>query len=169
MANVDAPHGFRPLYNYYGGEVGRPNSWSLAAANALIGIGDILVKTAAGAVDRHAAGEDGDLVVGVAAQAAAASAGGTILVWDNPGIVYEAQTDNGATVLIAQTAMHLNSDVVVAAAVNGISQMEIDESLGATTNTLTVKILRLWPGANNAFGEFNRLECMMNVYQVEGI
>lgn len=166
MANLDAPKGFRPIYAI-GGQHGRTNKYALAAANTIIGIGDLLCRTNAGVVDRAAA--TSVQIIGVAAEAKAASSGGYILVYDNPDQVYEAQTDNGVGVLTAQTDMNLNADFVVANATNGVSRMEIDENSGLGTATLPLVVLRLWEETNNAFGEFNRLEVRINNHVLQSL
>ena len=68
-----------------------------------------------------------------------------------------------------------NADFVVAAATNGISRMEIDESSGATTATLPLTIVRLYGAddgtgisGDNQFGEFNRLEVKINNHVLGG-
>jgi len=163
---TDRPMGFRPIYAL-GGQHGRTNKYVLAAANAIIGVGDLLARDANGAVDRAAA--TSVQIIGVAAEAKAASSGGFILVYDNPDQVYEAQTDNGTGTLTAQTGCNLNADFVVANAVNGISRMEIDENSGNTTATLPLVVLRLWDEPNNSFSEFNRLEVRINNHVLQSL
>lgn len=165
-ANVDNPHGFRPLRCLGGGEF-RIEAMPLAAANQIIGKYDLVDFTNAGVVD--AASAASALIAGVAMEAKAASSGGTILVLTNPDVICEAQCDDGATVLIAQTAMYLNADFIdTAAGADGMSNQEIDESSGANTSTLPLKVIRLFPDFNNAFGEFNRLEVMINNHAFGG-
>lgn len=163
MANRDNPHGFIIRYNPTG-EV-RGEQVLLAAANAIIGVGDPLQQTSDGVYDRWSSGR----IDGFAMQAAAASSGGvTILACLDPNVVVSAQTDNGTGTLTSQTGINLNADIVIGNAVNGISIAEIDESSGATTATLPLKIIGLDPALDNAFGQFNRLLCIANNHSRKG-
>ena len=155
MANQDRPFGFKVLRN---GD--SAHEYDLAAANSVIGKGDLIVRTSDGVVDRAAA--SATQIVGVALEPKAASSGGKILVMDDPEAVLVAQCDGGTGTLTAQTGQNLNANIVVADAVNGVSRMEIDESSGATTATLPLKVLRLHKTVDNEFGEFNRLEVRIN-------
>jgi hypothetical protein len=159
MANPDKPHGFRPLSST-SGEPNRTNEYNVAAANSIIGIGDLLVLTTAGTVDRAAV--SATQIIGVAAQAKAASAGGTILVYDDPDIRLEAQTDDGTGTGTDAADLFGNFDIVVTDATNDQSNMEIDESSGSATATLPLKTIALYPDVENEHGEFNRLICIIN-------
>jgi len=169
MANVDRPHGFTIIGSLSGGEVGRGRSYPLAAANSIIGIGCLITVTTAGVVDRSAASDT--QIVGVAMEAKAASSGGYVLVCDDPMVVLEAQTDDGTGTCTALTDMFGNVNFVVTDATNGLSNMEIDEDSQTTTATLPLKVIGLYPDPNNAFGEFNRLVCIINnhVYKSVGV
>jgi len=168
MANADRPHGFRPVYAQYG-EHGSTHDYQLTAANALIRKGDILVRTSDGLIDRAAAGFTQG--IGVAAANAAASSGATIPVYDNPGQVFEAQCDDTTGILTAQTGINLNADILATAntAAKDTSNMEIDESTGNTTATLPLTILRLYPDVENSFGQFNRLEVLINRHALTNV
>lgn len=166
MANVDKPHGFRPIYAIHGVS-GTCGKYELAAANTAIGIGDLIGRTNAGVVDQAAA--TSVQVIGVAAEAKAANSGGTILLYDGPFQVYEAQTDDGTGTLTAQTGVNLNADFVATAASAGMSRMEIDENSGAVTPTLPLVVLGLYEVVDNAFGEFNRLEVMINNHVLKSL
>ncbi len=167
MANVDAPHGFVPVRTLDGSCI-TTSRYNVAAANAAIGIGDMIVVAGTGLVDRGAATPAVGTVVGVAAEPKAASSGGTMLVYDNPSIVYEGQTDDGTGAATAITCIGANGNIVATAPANGISKMEIDDSVATTTSTLPIKLLRLYPVVGNAFGEFNRLEFVFNTSFLKG-
>lgn len=160
---VDAPRGFQPIKGFTG-EVGRVNSYSLAAANALIGKWDLLNMTAAGVLDRAAASDV--YICGAAAANAAASAGTTNFpVYDAFSQVFLAQVNNTG---IVAADLNLNANIVVAAAVNGISQMEIDGDTEATTNTLPVKLLRVHRQTGNTIGANVALEVIINNHVFSG-
>jgi len=162
MANVNAPHGFSPVRTLDGSCI-TTSRYTLAAGNGSIGIGDLLVIDSTGTVTgRSAASPASGTVVGVSAEAKAASVGGTILVYDNPSIVFEGQTDDGTGTATAVTAVGNTINIVNTAPSGGISQQELDESSSLTTSTLPFKMLRLYPVVGNAYGEYNRWEVVLN-------
>jgi len=140
MANPDRPHGFRPI-GTISGEPLRTREYNVAAANAVIGIGDLVILTTAGVIDRASA--TATQIVGVAAQEKDASSGGTCLVYDDPHLLVEAQTDDGTGAATAAADLFGNADFVVTDAVSGISRMEIDEDSQAATSTLPLSSSRL--------------------------
>jgi len=73
----------------------------------------------------------------------------------------EAQEDSvgGA---IAAASEQLNADVIVAAAVQGISQMEIDSNTAATTATLDLSLYQIAPYVGNAQGNQARWFVRLN-------
>ncbi len=168
MANRDAPHGFLPVRTK-GGTCPPPLApYALAAANSAIFMGDVVVLTAAGFVDRGAAAPAAGTLLGVAAEDKAASAGGTIKVWDDPDIVFEAQTDDTTGTATAQTCIGNNIDIIATAGSGGHSNMELDESTSAVAATLPFKIVGLHKVVGNSFGQFNRLLVVLNPSVLKG-
>ena len=159
MANPDRPHGFRPVATP-SGTPARTNEYNVAAANTAMGIGDVVVLTTAGVVDAGAA--SATQIIGIAAQAKAASSGGTMLVYDDPDLLVEAQTDDGTGAATAAADLFGNIDFVATAPSNDMSRMELDESSQADTSTLPFKLLKLYPVSDNEHGEFNRIICSIN-------
>lgn len=178
MANVNAPHGFVPVRKLSGGGGHFPvKRMPLLSTNAAIGIGDPVVQTSAGVIDRGAASPAESTFWGIAAEAHAANDGAstdpnknTIAVWCDPDIVFEAQTDDGTGTATSQACVGNTANYVAGAPVNGVSIAEIDESTGgATTNSLPLKILGLYKQVGNAFGEFNKLEVAINSSALKGL
>ena len=164
MANRNNPNGLTPRYHLSGGSI-RVEAVALAAANAIVGVGDPLVQTAAGLWDRAAAG---DQVGAVAMGPAAASSGATIPAIKDPNVVYSCQTDDGTGTATAQADVNLNINFVVVAATDGRSNVELDEDSADTTATLPFKIRGLWGSPDNAFGEFNELLVSVNNHEDKG-
>lgn len=172
FANVDRPHGAIPLYRLGGGNISVAY-YDLIATNAILGIGDFVELLATGDIDRAEASDV--QICGVIAVAKAANAGsgpdGTlnqkVPVYDAADIVYVMQ-DNNSTDGVAAADMGNNANFVVADAVNGISQMEIDEASIATTNTLPLKLLRLYRHPDNAFGANARIEVLLQNHVYSG-
>ena len=170
MANNDNPNGFQPFMNPGGS--GKPFifEFDLGASNSIIGIGDPLTQTS-GLVERAAASDE---LVGIAAEAKAASAGGKIKVWCDPMQFFVAQTDDGTGTATSVGAILANINFVVTDATSGYSNCELDESSATTNAALPFKILRLSPeysgasGAANAYGEFNRFIVKINNHMLQG-
>lgn len=168
MANTDAPNGFRP---YRGSANGNPKIGYhvLNTTNSALGVGTV-VAIVAGGTDVWASGA----LLGIAAEAKAANAGGTastkmLAVWDDPEQEFTAQTDNGTGTSTAEAAVGLNIDILNPSSVtSGRSTSELDETSATTTATLPLKILGLESRPDNAFGEFNRLVVKINNHQLKG-
>ena len=173
MANSDAAHGFKIIGRIGGGSL-RLRKYTLAAANTAIGKGMLVKMTNAGTVDIGATGMTTENL-GLAAHYCAASKGGTsdpyILVYDQPDLVMEAQTDDGTGTGTAQTAIGLNAEIVVGSldATTLQSTAEIDENSVADTSTLPLKVIGLYPDPRNAFGEFNRLLVIFNHHMYKSV
>ena len=159
MANTSQPHGFRAISGPY-----RAREYTKSSSSTAIGVGDLVFLQTDGTIARCAAGPS--QVCGVALTPSPASTADTVLVSDHPDTVYEAQTDGssggGGVIINAVTALFCNADVVDGTPVNGHSIQQINESTGATTATLPLKILRLYKAVNNAYGANNRMECILN-------
>ncbi len=170
MANVDRRFGAIPIYRMGGGNIS-VGYYDLIATNAILGIGDFLELLATGDVDRAEASEV--QICGVCAISKAASSGSgpnsalknKIPVYDQSDIVFIMQNDG----VSAAANMGNNTNFVVSAdASNGISQMEIDTSEVATTNTLPLKLLRLYPNPDNAHGQDAVEEVLVNNHVYSG-
>lgn len=169
MANVDGPQGLTPI-NTLDGSCIKTREYQVDVSNGLaIGIGDLIVFENDGNVSRGAASPTAGTVVGVSASVLAATTAGTIQVYDNPSIIYVAQTDNGTGTATSQTAVNLNINLVSAAPSNGISTQELDEDSANTTSTLVFRILGLHREVGNAFGEFNKLDVIINPHAYKSV
>jgi len=169
MANVDKPLGFKPLRRMGGGVVNM-NSYTLDATTVAIKKGDVIVAVNAGTVDGAESSADPFVgaapIVGIAAEDKASNAGGSILVYDDPDLVFVAQMDDGTTVGGAgSSAMNLNYDIISTASGVNTSIMEIDESSGVADADTPIKVIRLYPVEDNAHGEFARYECIWSQHQ----
>jgi len=160
MANDDAPHGFRFVAQLDGGDPQIRVFVKAAADGTLLGKWDLVDVT--GAEDVVARGAAGGPFVGPTLAAGAAST-----LTNQPTIIcsertlLEAQEDSvgGA---IAAASEQLNADVIVAAAVQGISQMEIDSNTAATTATLDLSLYQIAPYVGNAQGNQARWFVRLN-------
>ncbi len=157
MANTNNPHGFRPLMRSL---TGGPGAAALGA-HKIVGEGTALfigdaVQLGGSGVRNTAA---------IKAAAASTSIYGVNLIWGAvstltdhiiiPGQfqVFEVQIDT-----VAQTQLQLNAALVATA---GNATLKTSKhSLGsiATTNTLEVRLLKLWDSPDNVAGAYARVE-----------
>ncbi len=180
MANVDNPHGFRPIGMIGGGHYTAGVSlYALAATDSkVLARHDLVVRTGTATaegvpiVTRITAGT-GNQITGAmigrtngdgtllhdATLNTVASTLQYILVEDNPSVIYEAQMDGA----FAITDMSNNANVIVAApAVDGKSIMEINSSGITTTATLQVKLLHLIRDVENIVDTNARVAVLIN-------
>lgn len=168
MANPNAPHGFVPVRTKGGMGGIATNRYSLAAANGAIGIGDLVVVDTNGVVTgRAAAAAAAGTVLGVSADYKKASSGGTILVYDDPEIIFEAQS----TTALTQAACMANMDITDATPTNsgsGLISAQVLSGTPATTASFPFKVLKLYPVAGNGFGANQRMEVCLNKSVLQG-
>lgn len=137
------------------------HAYTISATNSLIGEGDMVEMLATGFVDRANAGSS--TIIGIAAHAVAASSGGSLLVYDDPNLVFQGSVNNAD--FNAQTDFGLAYDLVDTAPTNGRSNQLIDVTTQATTATLPIKPLRLSTQVSkpaNALGANVLLDCQFN-------
>lgn len=161
MANVDNPCGFIPIRNKNGTPL-RLEYFDVSSSNSAIGVNDIVERRADGFA--HIGQATTVSALGIAAEAKAANAGGTIAVYPAPGLVMLAQVDD-ATVN-AQTDIGLNYNILATAPSGGKSLMEISGSSQATTATLPILIERvaevIEANRTNTLGANVLVECVFN-------
>lgn len=151
MANVDKPVGFYPLRHLTGGEI-RASEYVLTTGQTVYK-GDLLSIVNAGTV-QAAAADDGLIVIGVAAEyeTDSDSAGGkTLLVYDDPYIIFGVQMDDAGTASTSadrgETANHLAGS---GSTLTKLSGHELDMSDIATGAQL--KIIGLVAAPDNVWG-----------------
>lgn len=165
MANVDNPHGFRPLMRNLDGGEPRIEEYDKDASEATaIFPFDIVSREADGNI--APGGTPGTTrYQGVALEYGAAATATKHLVIESPNAVFEAQ-DNADTDGIAAADLGLNANAEFNAGnlTKQQSGHEIDESSAAATATLDLKLLRLLktPDADNDFGANARIEVVIN-------
>lgn len=169
MANVDNPHGFRPLgRNLYGGASEVVAAHKLVTYGTALFIYDAVCKAATGTKKTpciDAAITPGTTpVFGVNLVYGAASAATDHLVIPSLGNVFECQDDGDAPNGLVAADMAKNANISLGAgnAATLISGHELDEDTANTTNTLDLHILGLLDVPDNAFGAHARVEVMFN-------
>lgn len=183
MANVDRPNGFTPI----GTLSGSPWSASVemfqldATHAAVIGVGDLVMHTADGYLDRYAAGStqvigvvvgispagegwnattgkfgDNSLsateptLTGVSSRSVPINTAGTVMVCTAPDLIMIAQEDGDTTPLtLADIGLNVEVLATACSTTTGNSQMEIDSTSKAATNTLPLRLMRVHPHPEN--------------------
>lgn len=155
--------------------------YDLDATHAAIGVGDLVQMTADGYPDILAAGEtqllgvvvgvlnhiatsvlgkQGDhflsathpTLAGASSKSVAINTAGTILVCIAPDVILEAQEDGAVTPLVlADVGLNVEITGGGPAATTGISNMELDSSSAAVTNTLPLRLLGLVQRPDNEY------------------
>lgn len=176
MANVDAPCGFQP-WRHLGGRQIHANGYPIASAtSASIFTGDAVVLTNGVLVAADAASDgilgifagcwyvatDGSLVQSAYWPGATVTSGSRDaigLVYDDPDIVYRAQTDSGVDFALAthnMTLCDLISTHTDGRTASGQSKQELRVG---TTGDEQFLVLQLIDEPNNAVGTHAKVEC----------
>lgn len=169
MANVNSPFGFRPLMRTLSGAPG-----SCLAAHKLVGygtalfIGDVVTHAAAGTKNTPAI--DAAITPGTTPVAginliygAASTATDHVIVSAGMGAVFVVQGDGTGSFLLAST-MSKNANIALTAgnATTKYSKHSLSETSLATTNTLDLRVRKLWESPDNALGQYARVEVTFN-------
>jgi hypothetical protein len=153
MANRDAPHGLRARFAIVG-DVSCSKLYTSDGTTA-IGIGDPVLMTTDGYLQRASTGSDA--IWGVAQNAVAASGTPSVLVNLNPYVVYSVQNDETEAV----TDIGACADLTVGVPTSLHSIAEIDTSdVGSTTKDL--KIIGELPVVSNATGANCQMLVILN-------
>lgn len=160
MANTDNPKGLWPVRNAAGGEI-RATQYTMTAS-ATVYQGDLVKIVAAGTVEAAAA-DIGTACIGVAAEykvATAVAGATTLLVYDDPNLLFGVQADSGTALTIAAVGNTANHVAGSGSATTKMSGHELDASDVGTGAQL--KIIRLIPRADNSWAEHADLEVRIN-------
>lgn len=159
MANVDNPHGLRPLMRTITGGEPQVRTFQKDASAAVMYIYDVVQRDADGGISSGVSTP----LLGVSLTYGKATTATDQLVVVSPGAVYEAQ-DNDDVDGLALVDMGANCNVEAGAgsATLLISGNELDESSADTTATLHVHLIELLNVPNNAYGAHARIEVCFN-------
>lgn len=181
MANTDAATGLRPVRHLTGGSI-RPSEYSIASAYASnIFTGDVVESTGTGTNIQVAAGGNADNLGVFAGCRYVNSSGEQVFspywpasttatdivayVYDDPNIVFEGQAD---TIAEADVGLLTDWDDGAGSTTTGLSGRELAVSSGATTNQ-ALRILRLVPRPDNAYGTYAKVEVVFIEHVMKGV
>jgi hypothetical protein len=167
MANVNNPHGLRSLNIALSGgpllveEFDAPSTYATTIYQ-----GDVLARAADASV--AAGGTPGTtLITGVSLNYGVASTARRISAIITPDAIFEAQ-DKGASAGIAAADIGLNANLKYDAGSTTTKQSghTIDDTTQQTTATLDVHLLKLLDVADNAAGQYARVEIVINKHRM---
>ena len=159
MANVDYPHGFRPVRHISGVPFQLEAFTKAASYGTALFIGDAVNQVADSTLETN--GTPGTtLISGVCMNYGALSTLTDHLVIADPFVIFEAQTDG--SLVTADQGLNANILYGAGSTTTHISAYEINSATEDTTSTLDVKLLRLSPIHGNASGTNSVWEVQWN-------
>ena len=174
MANNNNPHGLRPLgTNVMGGAtVTYPFQKAAADAQAIFRQ-DVVARQTGGFIGADAIVPGTTLLSGVTLDYGAALTLTNHLVIVDPGAYYEAQSDITGAGATSVTAAQLGQNAnLVYAAGSGLpphlSGTQIAASTVAASAALDVHLIELYPDIQNSFGNYDRIEILINKGRLNG-
>lgn len=167
MPNVDNPHGLGPLGRTMAGGLPTIESFIKAASyGTALFIGDAVARAADGSIDK-AITPGTTNYSGVNLNYGAASTLTDHLVITSPDALFECQDNNDTDGFVAaDMGLNCNLELNAGNALTQLSGHELDESTANTTNTLDVKLLRLFGSPDNAYGAYGRYEIVFNKHRM---
>lgn len=154
MANVNFPHGAIPIRHLNGGEI-QANEYVMTDGQTIYR-GDFVILTSSGTVSVATAGATN--LIGVAAEYKTGN-GQTILVYDDPNIVFNVQASGDAQL----TNIGNNADIVATTGntLTRISKHVLD-STNYGTSTAQLRVIGKVNEPNNEWGNYCDLEVVIN-------
>lgn len=170
MANNNFPFGFRAQNrSMSGGSVVAVAAHKIAGYGTALFIGDAVTTAAAGTKPVPAI--DAGITPGTTPvfgvnlmYGPASTATDHIVILADGGAVFETQGDGtGATFLVA-ASMNKNANIALTAgnAALKLSKHALSETSLGTTNTLDLKVRKLWESPDNVLGQYARVEVTFN-------
>lgn len=167
MANVNNPHGLKPLMRTMaGGNPGcEPYTKAVGYAQAIFKWDPVTLL--AGVLNGPASGITPGTTryLGVNLAWSPASTAAVLLIMDSPDAIFEAQEDNSgaANVVAAKMGYDANLTTTAGASVTrDNSAVQVSGTSINTTSSLDVNLLRLLNDPTNAYGAYGRLELIFN-------
>lgn len=165
MANVNNPHGFRPLMRSIVGGPGAAcmRAHKIVGASPALFIGDVVQLGGSGTKSGLSiiAAAAGTVALGVNLNYGAAATATDHLIIPGQEQVFEAQIDT-----IAATTGNQNCQLVATAGDASTKQSKHSLNSLAATGTHEFTVLQLWDSPDNAFGAYARVEVRFNQSQL---
>ncbi len=166
MANVNNPHGLRPLMRNQDGGSPECEFYTKAAAYGQAIYQWDPVTLLAGVLNGPASGitPASTRYLGVSLNASLASVLASHLIMNSNKAMYEAQEDNSGAANVVAAKMGYNANLTTTAgdATLKRSKVQVSGTSIDVTSSLDVKIHRLLADPTNAYGAYGRLEIQFN-------
>jgi hypothetical protein len=168
MANVNNPHGFRPLLRSISGGPGAAclQVSKLAGYATALFIGDAVTKVSGSTQNWPAVSAaitpGTTAVMGVNIVYGAASTATNHLIIPVDSQIFEVQANGTVNITAAMLNQNANINLGAGSATLQISGHVLDSNTMATTNTLDLHVMQLWQSVDNAVGQYARLEVKFN-------
>lgn len=170
MANVNAPFGLRPTMRTVSGGAGR-----IASAHKLVGYGTALfindVVTHAAAGTKPTPAIDAAITPGTTAvlgvnlnYGALSTATNHTIVLAAGGAVFVCQGDGTGATFLVGASLSKNANLALTAGNTGtkVSKHQLSETSINTTNTLDLRVRKLYEAPDNILGQYARVEVTFN-------
>jgi len=170
MSNTNAPFGFRPTMRTVTGASGRLiAAHKIATYATALFMNDAVTHAANGtqncpAIDTNITPGTTPILGVNLVYGAASTATSHTIVLASAGAVFQVQGDGtGATYLVA-ASLSKNANLVTAAGNTSLltSKQALSETSLAATNTLDLRVRKLWESPDNALGQYARVEVTFN-------
>jgi hypothetical protein len=165
LANINNPHGLRPIGTIHGGGFEVEEFQKAVGYATAIFIFDAVNRVADGSIEASAT-PGATNYSGVALNFGAASTATSHLVITDPLCLFEAQDDGGAGILAVDLGLNANLVLTAGDATTQQSKHQIATATAAVTATLDVKLRRLFNVPNNAHGANARIEIQINKHRM---
>ena len=170
MANVNNPFGFRPLMRTAaGGQVEAVAAHKLAGYATALFINDAVTHAAAGT--KPTACIDAAITPGTTAVlgvnliwGAALTATDHLVILGDGGAVFLVQGDGTGATFLVPASLSKTANIALTAGNPSLklSKHQLSETSLAATNTLDLKVRKLWESPDNVAGAFARVEVTFN-------
>lgn len=171
MPNINNPTGFRPQMRSQSGGFGVGiGAHKLSSYGTALFIGDAVTKAANGTkptacIDAAITPGTTPVLGAVLNWGAASTATDHNVVLASGNQVFEVQGDGTGAIFLTAAQMSKNANLVRNPPVNlalKLSGHALSETSIAVTNTLDLKIRKLWESPDNLFGQYARVEVTFN-------
>lgn len=166
MANVNNPHGLRPLgISLSGGPQHIEKFSKLVGYGTAIFLWDAVNRVSGGALQASAT-PGTTTFTGVSLNYSAPSTAAEHLVITTPDAIFEAQGNGSGSLDAADEGLNANLVLTAGNAATRLSKHQIAESTKQTTATLDVHLLRLLALPDNEYGAYSRFEIVFNKHRM---
>ena len=165
MANLNNPHGLKPLGICLGGGPQNFETLSKIATYTAIFMYDAVNRVADGSIEASA-NPGTTAYSGVSMNYGKTLTATDHLVLISPDAIYEAQADDANGLAAADMGLNANLVLTAGNATTHVSKHQIDASTALDTNSLDVHLLNLLNVPDNAAGGYSRVEIVFNKHRM---